>query len=283
MDQQANVPFYVRYQKVIIGLVVFLIVVILPLKIMGEILTSLTESSPGRIIEGSGEDIIAVLNLDGVLVESPPGGGLDSLTGEYTSVRRLRSVLNEIKQEERLAGLIIRINSPGGSAAASEEMYQLLLSFKNDTEVPILAYFSDTAASGAYYLSMGADEIMANPNAITGSIGVIVSALNYRQLAENWGIEQVVFKSGEYKDLLNPFEETDPVERRIIEGLVSDIYENFVATVATGRGMENEVVRELGDGRIYSAREAKDKGLIDEMGPLVPELIWLKKEVVKRR
>jgi protease IV len=226
------------------------------------------QSEEESIISGQGEDKIALINIDGIIIENDPPGGIGGLTETYTSARRIKKTLRDIKKDETVKGVVLRINSPGGSAAASEEILSDINEFKRQTNIPIVAYFSDMAASGGYYVAMGSDKIVANPSSITGNIGVLISYLNVEKLAENYGVENIVFKSGPHKDIISSFRAPSAEENQILENLVRDSFENFLEAVSTGRDMEKNKLRPLADGRIYSAVNAQDNGLIDQIGHL---------------
>ncbi|MCL5072235.1 MAG: signal peptide peptidase SppA [Actinobacteria bacterium] len=229
-------------------------------------LGSKMDSSEQEVLSGTGTNKIAVVNVDGIIVEREPAGGLDSLSGTYASSRRINKTLKQISEDNDVKAVILKVNSPGGSAAASEEIYTQLVKLKKDTNKNIVAYFSDTAASGGYYISMGTDEIIANPQTITGSIGVIISYLNFSELATKYGISEVVYKSGEFKDIGNSFKKPTNEEDKIMQSLIDDAYDVFVNKVATGRKMSVADVKKIADGRVFSAKSAKEANLIDNIG-----------------
>lgn len=218
------------------------------------------------IISGQGEDKIAVINIDGLIVEKEPTRGLGTFTEEFTSARRVEKILNDIASDSKVKILVLRINSPGGSAVAAEEILRALLDFKKQTDLKIVAYFSDLAASGGYYVALAADQIVASPANISGSIGVMISYLNFSDLAEKYGIRNIVYKSGPYKDILSEFRQPTEEEKKIIQSLVDEAHDIFIKRVAEGRKMSEEKVRQLSDGRIFSARKAQEQGLIDSLG-----------------
>ena len=181
----------------------------------------------------------------------------------------LHTVTTLLKHAEKTAsidGLLIDIDSPGGAIDPSDIIWHELRSFRERTGLPIIANLNGVAASGGYYIAVAADRIVAHPSCITGSIGVIVQALNYSGLLEKVGVELVTLTSGPNKDLLNPGRPMKEEERKILMGVVDDAYASFVGAVAEGRGLEMARVRELGDGRIYTARQAVANGLIDRVG-----------------
>lgn len=225
-----------------------------------------TETQKSTVVSGSGPNTIALVNIDGIIVENDSGVGLEGISSENSSARKLKKTLTEITKDQSVKALLVRVNSPGGSAVASEEIYQEILRYKEKTKQPVVVYFSDLAASGGYYVAMAADKIVANPSTITGSIGVIISYPTFGDLAEKYGVKNIVYKSGPHKDMVSTFREPDAQESAIMQSLITDSYENFVAAVSKGRKMPQEKVRQLGDGRIYSAKQAKEALLVDDIG-----------------
>jgi protease-4 len=133
---------------------------------------------------------------------------------------------------------------------------------------PVVVYMAQQAASGGYYISMAADKIYANRNTLTGSIGVVISAYNYSELAKKVGIEELVFKSGPAKDMMNPMRPATDEEKQIMQGLVDESYGFFVDAVVRGRNLQRDQVLQLADGRIYTGPQAQKLGLLDEIGNL---------------
>jgi protease-4 len=246
---------------------------ILPFLVIAGLVSSIgseieNQAKKGALISGSGEDVIALVNIDGIIVEKKPGGGLGSFSEDFTSARKVKNILSSLSSNDKVKAVILRVNSPGGSAVASEEIYREILKFKKVSGKKVVAYFSDIAASGGYYVAVASDKIVANPSNLTGSIGVIISYLNFEELASKYGVKNIVFKSGPHKDLLSEFRQPTEKEKSIIEGLIDDSYENFVKAVSQGRGLTEEEVKKAADGRIYSAKSAMEMNLIDEIGGL---------------
>jgi protease-4 len=164
--------------------------------------------------------------------------------------------------------VVIEINSPGGGVTASDEMHQSILDFRENTSKPVVVSMGDTAASGGYYIATAADRIVANETTLTGSLGVIIPLNNFAEAAEKYGIRQVVIKSGKYKDMGSAFREMRPDEREIFQSIVNQEYAEFVDVISEGRGIPEERVREIADGRVYSGSQARDLGLVDSFGGL---------------
>ena len=177
-------------------------------------------------------------------------------------------VVEEIRRwrdDESVRAMVIRIDSPGGTVAASQEIYEEIRRYR-DSGRPVVASLGNVAASGAYYAALGATEVMASPGTLTGSIGVIMSLPNTQELFRKVGVEVQIVKSGSFKDIGNPFRPLSEPERAILQGLLDDAYGQFVGAVAEGRHLERDQVLALADGRLYSGQQAKALGLVDSLG-----------------
>jgi len=206
------------------------------------------------------EDRLLSIRLTGILVESDDG--LFSPVNTVDSVkRRLRKAL----KDKHVKGILLRIDSPGGTVATSQELTGYLLELKKKN-IPLVASMGDVAASGGYYVASACDKIIAQPGSITGSIGVIMNSFNVHGLEEKLGIEPQVVKSGKFKDIASPNRPMTPEEKEILQSAVMDSYDQFLDAVAAGRKMNKEKVRQLADGRLYLGRQALKLGLIDELG-----------------
>ena len=223
------------------------------------------ETFQEEYVSGEGSDKIAVVPVVGVIGSEATGGALGT---PAATPETLRDQLTQAAGDESVRAVILEVNSPGGGVVASAEMHGTILDFKRESGKPVVVSMGDTAASGGYYIATPADSIVANPGTLTGSLGVIVSILNYEEAEEKLGIEQEAIKSGEFKDIGSPSDPLSPEEREIYQELVNENYEEFVRVIAEGRGLPEERVRELADGRIYSGRQARDLDLVDELGNL---------------
>ena len=174
-----------------------------------------------------------------------------------------------MKKDRHNRGILLSVNTPGGSAYATAELYNALLDYKKVTGNKIYVYFGSQATSGGYYAAMAGDKIYANQECWTGSIGVIVGPMyNLSGLYEKFGIQPYSFKSGANKDIGANYKDMTDEQRSIMQSLVDDSYNRFVKAVMDGRKMDEATVRTLGDGRIYSANQALENGLIDKIGSL---------------
>jgi len=219
-----------------------------------------------RVLGDSGPKI-AMIEVSGLISQgersSPLGIRRPSL------VARTREALDRAAEDDGVAAVLLRVNSPGGTVAASETLHHEVLLWKEKTGRPVVAYFDGIAASGGYYVAMASDEVIAHPTAITGSIGVIMSGINLSGLLERFGIEDQSFTSGLFKDSGSPLRKMRPDERTHFEGIVDDLHERFREVVVNGRpGLDAARVDELADGRIFTARQAAELGLVDRIGHL---------------
>jgi len=194
------------------------------------------------------------------------GEGSRRSLDEGTAADALRAI-RRASQDSKVKALLLDIDSGGGGITASDILYDALQKFKaSDSERVIVVIMGDIAASGAYYVSLPADRILAHPTTITGSIGVIMGSINVKELAAKIGIRDVVFKSGDNKDLLNPMRDMTSEQEQLLQTLVDQMHERFVGLVAFHRRLPLERAKEIADGRIYLAEQAKALGLVDAIG-----------------
>jgi protease-4 len=208
---------------------------------------------------------IAVIDIDGMILNARSSGLLGS--GE-NPMAIFRERLDAAADDPHVKAVVLRINSPGGAVTASDVMYQEVVHFRRDTHKPVVACMMDVAASGAYYIAMGCDRVYAHPSTVTGSIGVIMSLYNAKDLFAKLGVNSNPIKSGPNKDIGNPGREMTKEERAILQGMVDSFYGQFVHVVAEGRQMPEDQVRKLADGRVYTGVDAQKLGLVDEIGYL---------------
>jgi protease-4 len=217
------------------------------------------------IEEGRSRDKVLILEVDGIITAASKSG---LLTQHESPVASLRERLKKAKTDKKIKAIVLRVNSPGGGVTASDIMYEELRRFRQKSTIPIVACFMDVAASGGYYISMSADRIVCHPTCLTGSIGVIAQLATIDKMLEKLGIEPVTIKSGEHKDMGTPFRVPTDEEKDIMQKLVVSMYNRFVEVVAAGRKMPRERVIKFADGRVYDAAEAKELGLVDQVGYL---------------
>jgi protease-4 len=204
---------------------------------------------------------IAVIPLNGTIVGTSQEG---LFTSGGITPKLVRNYLHKASADATVKAVVLRIDSPGGSAAASQEIANEIRRFKEDTGKPVVVSMGGVAASGGYYISVYADKIVASPSTLTGSIGVISEFIYIEGLLEKLGLQMEIIKAGEHKDMgLRPM--TDE-ERQIMQTITDDLYEQFVGAVAEGRNLPRETVRKLATGQIYTGGQALNLGLVDELG-----------------
>lgn len=191
---------------------------------------------------------IGVIPIDGPIVESQP----------------ITSQLIKFRKDKKIKAIVLRINSPGGAVGPTQEIYREIR--KTVAQKKVVASLGAVAASGGYYIASAADRVVANPGTITGSIGVIMEFLRLDELMDKIGVKFEVLKSGEFKDIGSPHRPLTTRDREIIDSLIADIQGQFVAAVATGRGLPLEKVKEIADGRVFSGARAKELDLVDDLG-----------------
>jgi protease IV len=192
--------------------------------------------------------------------------GIIEVNGVISDSLKTLEQIKQFKKNDSIKAVVLRVNSPGGGVAASQEIYYEIN--KLSEKKPVIASFGSLAASGGYYISAGADKIVTNPGTITGSIGVIMTYTNIEELFSKIGIKPVVIKSGEYKDVPSPVKKLSEKEKAYLEKFIKNIHDQFIDAVAEGRKMNRNKVLEIADGRIFSGKEAKDIGLVDMLGTI---------------
>jgi protease-4 len=200
--------------------------------------------------EFSFSDRIQVVDVQGELLESRP-------------------ILEQLKRYEdsnSVKAILLNVDSPGGGVAVSQEIYTEIKRLREKKDKTIIAYLSSTGASGAFYVACAANKIVANPGTIVGSIGVIAEWVNYADLLEWAKVKDVVFKTGEFKDTGSPSRPLTENERKYFQGLIDDMYVQFLEAVSAGRKLDLQEVRSIADGRVFTGRDAKERKLIDEIG-----------------
>lgn len=206
---------------------------------------------------------IAVIHVEGVIIGGQGEGFLKNGGGTDEIIKQLR----QVREDPTIKAVVIRINSPGGSAPASQEVGEEITKLRAAGKT-VVTSMGDVAASGGYWIAAGTEKIYANPATLTGSIGVYIPYTNWEELYKKIGVQQEKIKSGPHKDILSPERQMTSAERAIIQDMVDDIYNQFIDVIATGRNMDPARVRQLADGRIYTGSQAKALGLVDEMGNL---------------
>lgn len=197
-------------------------------------------------------DRIALVKIEGVILDSS-------------------DTIEELRHYDKSSGIkaiILRIDSPGGGVVPSQEIYEEVKKIREEGQKKVVVSMGTVAASGGYYIASASNRIVANPGTMTGSIGVIMELANVEGLFKKIGVESVVIKSGRNKDIGSPFRKMKPEERAILQRLMDDVHDQFIQAVAEGRGLEEGKVRKLADGSVFTGRQARALGLVDDIGDL---------------
>jgi protease-4 len=213
------------------------------------------------------EDFVGVIDVVGTIQASSSSSSWSSSDDEYDHDLYMDYV-DALESADNNKALLLYVDSPGGTVYESDQLYLKIMEYKEKTNRPVYAYFASEACSGGYYISMAADTIYANRNTWTGSIGVIVSLTNYKKLYDKLGIKEIDITSGKNKAMGSGGLNLTDEQKDILQSLVDEAYDQFTDIVSTGRQMDIETVKKLADGRIYSAKQAKENGLVDEIGSL---------------
>jgi protease-4 len=231
-----------------------------------------------KLLEGRGKPKILLVDLDGMISFKEETGCLDIRT-KPSKVAFFREALRKAENDPDIAGVIVRINSPGGTVAASDAIYHEIMNFKQKQKIPVYAYITELGASGAYYVASAADRIIASPAAITGSIGVVAMKISIEGLLSKIGVSDETYKSGPKKDFWSPFRPSTPEERKMLQEIIDRLYTRFVEVVYANRKrvLTEKEVRTLADGRVLVAGEALHSGLIDQVAYLDETITAMKK------
>jgi protease IV len=219
-----------------------------------------------KTISGYGGDKILLIEVAGVILEGPHS--LLALGKGTTSPNRIKEELEKALKDDRIKAVVVKINSPGGTVSAADVILHELKAFKAAKNVPVVVCLQGLATSGGYYVAQAGDAIIAYPTCITGSIGVIAMKFNFRGLMDKVGVDDDVVKSGKWKDFWSPFRPATPQEKEMMQQVINDFYRNFVDVVAQGRKMSLKRTKEAADGRIFTASQALNLGLVDQLGYL---------------
>jgi protease-4 len=198
-----------------------------------------------------GSDRVALVRIEGVLLTSD----------------RVVDELRDYAEDSSVKAIVIRIDSPGGGVVPSQEIYNAV-KYAKKMGKKVVVSMGSVAASGGYYVAAAADKIVANPGTLTGSIGVKMEFANVEKLLEKIGVQGMIVKSGEYKDIGSPFRAMTEPEKKLLQGVIDDVHSQFIAAVAQGRRMQEADVRAIADGRIFTGQQALSLKLVDQMGDL---------------
>lgn len=253
---------------IIIGVLVAVSVIANNVLTTEERSTTLTEGALPPLeevtIDGEGRHKIVVISLQGVIDEATDS--LDLFGTSTFSLSAIERALKQAEKDDAVQAIILKVNSPGGSVVASDALYRAVLRFKEHRGKPVVVSMGSVAASGGYYISLAADKIIAYPDTLTGSIGVIMTLPNYGALAKTIGYEEVVFKSGPLKDMGDPLQPVTEEARQAFQGIIDDTFTHFVSLVSEKRHMSLEKVMDIATGAVYTGSQALRLGLIDDLG-----------------
>lgn len=215
-------------------------------------------------VAAGNKNYVAVIRIDGPIYG---GEGSDSVweSASGTASEQLMKEFRQAREDPHARAVLVRINSPGGSSAATQEVAEEMDRIRTAGK-PIVISMGDTCASAGYWLASKGDYIFANPSTITGSIGVYMDYTNVEDLMDKLGIKNDKIKSGAHKDILSMYRPMTAEERAMLQAMVDDIYRQFVRVVADGRHMDEQAVMKLADGRVFTGRQAQELGLVDAMG-----------------
>lgn len=217
-------------------------------------------------VGGKGGAKVLVLDISGVIKEQGFRGFGRSEAG---TVEWVRANLDRAREDKKVKALILRVDSPGGFVTACDIVHSELKSFKRDRKIPVVAVLMSAAASGGYYVATAADRIVAHPTTATGSIGVIYHGISLEGLMDKVGVEEKAIKTGEKKDMGSIFRGMTDKEKEVIQGIVNSHFQRFLEVIREGRkGISDETLKNVSDGRVLTAEEALRLGLVDEIGYL---------------
>lgn len=204
---------------------------------------------------------IAIIDIYGPIAFASPSQSFIP-TGADAIINQLKAA----EENKKVKGIILRINSPGGTVGASQEVFSAIQSLKTKRDIPIVASIADVGASGAYYAAMASDTIYANRGSLIGSIGVIMGNINITELAKRYGVSYEVYKSGDYKDSFSSWRTASEKEKELYQGLIDNVYSQFLTDFVSSRKLTEKQAKNLAQGQVFTGETAKEKGIIDELG-----------------
>jgi protease IV len=200
----------------------------------------------------AGKDGVAIVRVEGPILDS------------FQTVQELKN----FSEDPLVKAIVVRIDSPGGGVAPSQEIYNAVKRVRKEKNKTVIASMGTVAASGGYYIAVATDRILANPGTLTGSIGVIMQLANFQELLQKIGVQNMVVKSGKFKDIGSPFRPMQEEDRQVLQLVMDDVHRQFIDAVAEGRSLDLAEVEQLADGRVFTGQQAKSILLIDDIGDL---------------
>jgi protease IV len=221
-----------------------------------------------HVVSGEGRAKVLVLDISRVISGADEEGAF-GITRRDNLIARVHEELQRAGDDDKVRAVVLRINSPGGTVTASDVIYQEIMAFKALRHVPVVAQMLDLATSGAYYVALAADEIVATPTSVTGSVGVVMYNLNFSGLMDKLGVSNQTMKAGLRKDIGSPLRTMTPDEQRILQTILDQMQQRFLAVVRERRpAVTPEALQTISDGRVLTADQALQLGLIDRLGYL---------------
>ena len=216
-------------------------------------------------LDGKGLHKIVVIPIQGV-IDDTSTDSLDVFGASQFSLATIERALKQAEKDDAVKAMILKVDSPGGSVVVSDALYRAILRFKEQSGKPVVVSMGTVAASGGYYISLAADKIIAYPDTLTGSIGVIMTLPNYGTLAKTIGYEEVVFKSGPLKDMGDPLQPVTEEARQAFQSIIDETFTHFVSLVSERRQMPLQEVMDKATGAVYTGSQALRMGLVDDLG-----------------
>lgn len=221
-----------------------------------------------RVVSGEGKGKILLLDISNVISNADEQGPL-GFGQRPSTTARVREQLDTAAKDDTVKALILRINSPGGTVTASDMIFHDIMEFRAKRRVPVIAQLLDMGTSGAFYAALAADEIVASPTSVTGSVGVIMTGVNFSGLMDKIGVANQTLKTGERKDAGSPLRPMTAEDAKLLQAVLADLQSRFVATVRERRPhLSPEGLNTLADGRIFTASQALEIGLVDRIAYL---------------
>jgi len=233
-----------------------------------------------QVIEGKGTAKILLMDITGFISERDKESGLLG-SSSPSIMSQVRETLQKAEDDTAIDGVIVRINSPGGTITASDIIHHDIVRFKDRRKVPVYACIMSIGTSGGYYIAAATDNITAHPTSITGSFAVMMMTMNIEGLMNKIGVSELTIKSGDKKDLLSPFRPATPEEKQIVQTIINQFHKKFVDTIIArlGNTLSRKDIELLADGRIYSSEQALTAKLIDRVGYLDDVITEMKKKI----
>src|SRR5256712_6098936 len=218
-----------------------------------------------KTVQGTAADKILMMDISGVISEK---GSSNPLSESEDLVARIKEERTLAAEDSHIKALLLRINSPGGTVTASDVIHHEISEFKTKRKIPVVATIMDIGASGGYYIAVAADQIIAHPTSVTGSVGVIMLRVSAEGLLQKIGVEASAIKSGAKKDIGSPFRPMTEDERAILQSMINGFFSRFLDVVSKGRSLPADQLKVIADGRVVTGPQALQLGLVDQVGYL---------------